>query len=144
MRSVPILASADGAARLTQDQEDDADDQHDNADRPQNADAQDPAQDQQDETKNNHVILLVLFYPGIHCLTQQVADASLAAEPAAIDTTSEPGDRKAAGGRSQPAGRHKRSGPTSHLPFSMWGEMRSGASTGKNGASTKRAASVPP
>jgi hypothetical protein len=82
---------------LTKDEEDDPDYQHDNADRPQNADAQDPAQDQQDETKNNHVILLVLFYPGMHCLTQQVADASLAAEPAAIDTTSEPGDRKGRG-----------------------------------------------
>jgi hypothetical protein len=48
---------------LTKDEEDDPDDQDDDADRPQNADAQDPAQDQQDETKNNHVSLLVLFYP---------------------------------------------------------------------------------
>jgi hypothetical protein len=48
---------------LPQDQEDDADYQHDNADCHQNADAQDPAQDQQDETKNNHVILLNLYVP---------------------------------------------------------------------------------
>jgi hypothetical protein len=57
-RSEPILASTNSATRLTQDQEDDADYQHNNADRHQNADAQDPAQDQQDETKNNHVLLL--------------------------------------------------------------------------------------
>jgi hypothetical protein len=55
---VPVFTSANGAAHLTQDEEDDPDYQDDNADRPQNADAQDPAQDQQDETKNNHVILL--------------------------------------------------------------------------------------
>jgi hypothetical protein len=52
MHSVLILTSADATAHLTQDQEDDADYQQDNADRYQNADTQDPAQDQQDETKN--------------------------------------------------------------------------------------------
>jgi hypothetical protein len=51
---VPVFASTNGAAHLTQDEEDDPDYQDNNADRPQNADAQDPAQDQQDETKNNH------------------------------------------------------------------------------------------
>jgi hypothetical protein len=55
-----MLTSTNSATRLTQDQEDDADYQHDNADCHQNADAQDPAQDQQDEAKNNHVILLNL------------------------------------------------------------------------------------
>jgi hypothetical protein len=43
---VPVFASTNGAAHLTQDEEDDPDYQDDNADRPQNADAQDPAQDQ--------------------------------------------------------------------------------------------------
>ena len=55
---VPVFTSTNGAAHLTQDEEDDPDYQDDDADRHQNADAQDPAQDQQDETKNYHVILL--------------------------------------------------------------------------------------
>jgi hypothetical protein len=43
---VPVFASTNGVAHLAQDQEYDPDYQNDNADRPQNADSQEPAQDQ--------------------------------------------------------------------------------------------------
>jgi hypothetical protein len=44
--SVPVFASTNGATGLTQDQEDKPDEQDDDADRPQDADVQENAQDQ--------------------------------------------------------------------------------------------------
>jgi hypothetical protein len=43
---VPVFASTNGVAHLAQDQEYDPEYQDDNADRPQNADSQEPAKDQ--------------------------------------------------------------------------------------------------
>src|SRR5262245_25140233 len=56
--SVVVPSASDGAPHSAEQHQDQSDDQDDDAERPQNRDAQQETEDQQDESNNDHEVLL--------------------------------------------------------------------------------------
>src|ERR1700733_13987760 len=69
---LPVVpATANGASRCSEENQDEADDQHDDADRPEDRDLRDEADNEQDKSENDHRSLLFSGWVGLLTTAQK-------------------------------------------------------------------------